>query len=437
MTPAAARVAQLPHVSRSSSALPRLLAAFIAVAVGRIGDLSPWLHDVPWAKITVLLAIIAALRAPNKSAAGMWKSVPPAKLSIAFMAIVAASMLFSVHHAATLGVITGTAMAVVITVILSIKASRDWSSVMTMLFGLVIASIVLVIAAFSTQYAGRAGSISSYDPNDFAFVLVGLFPVVVTFGIVARGVKRYAYLALVGSMILAILLTESRGGLLGLACDAIALIFLMPNARRGQWQFHTPASKIIARLILLALVAVASWQLLPHTARARFESIASLGSDYNTNLSARGGRMAIWTRNLPLVLNRPWGYGAGAFDTVDGLFAGGPYRAPHNTFLQALIEVGILGFVMFIAVIVSTIRYLRAPTAPEPDSEGGAVPDEPRAFARALGIGLIGLCISGFFLSELYAMVVWTFVTLSCAVGIVRRGATTVQSQPRDRQARS
>lgn len=409
--------------TRNSTTLARLLSLFFVFAVGRVGDLFPRLEDFPFAKVIAVLAILAALRDPNKAvAAGTWKSIPPARLIIAFMGIAVASFLYSVHHAATFNVIKGTVLAVVVTLVLAIKASRDWASVRTMLYGLVIASVVLVILAFRTQYAGRAGYTGSYDPNDFAFVLVGLLPVVFTFGIVSRGAKRYAYLSLVGLMILAILLTESRGGFLGLICDIFGMTFLMPIARRGSLEFRTSRSKLLARAALLVLVGVASWYLLPDPVRARLDSITSLGSDYNLSTSARGGRMAIWTRNLPLVLDRPWGYGAGAFDTVDGLFAGGLYRAPHNTFLEALVELGIPGLVVLIAVIVSSIRYLHPPPRLKPDHEPHVTPDEPRAFARAIGIGLIGLCVSGFFLSELYASVLWTFVTLSCAVGSVRRG---------------
>jgi O-antigen ligase len=220
-------------------------------------------------------------------------------------------------------------------------------------------------------------------------------------------------------MIVATLLTESRGGLLGLIFEVVAMTFLLPIAWRGQLQFHTSKSKVITRVVLLALIGGVGWQSLPEATRVRLNTVTELGSDYNADAS-QGGRLAIWTRNLPLALNRPWGYGAGSFTAVDGLFAGGKYRAPHNTFLQALIELGVPGFALFIAIIVSCLRYLRMPADQGPRNQTGPS-DEPRAFARALGIGLIGLCVSGFFLSELFANVFWTFVTLSCAVGIVRR----------------
>jgi putative inorganic carbon (hco3(-)) transporter len=403
---------------RDTPTLARLMSAYIVVAVGRIGDLLPWLQQIPLAKVVVVLAIISAIRLRGDRPWTTWKKIPPARLAVVLMSITTLSIVFSVLRSATLETIIGTVLAVVTSLVLTIMASRDWTSVKTILHGTVLASVVLVITAFGSAYAGRAGSSKSYDPNDFAFVLVGLLPLVLTFGVVSQKAKRLVYFAVAGLVTLAILLTESRGGLLGMIFDVVAMTFLLPVARRGQLQFHTSKSKVITRVVLLTLIGVIGWKSLPEAARVRLDTITQLESDYNANVS-QGGRVAIWTRNLPLVLVRPWGYGAGSFPAVDGLFAGGKYRAPHNTFLQALVELGVLGFVMFISTIVSSLRYLRVPADPRPVN---AIPDEPRAFARALGIGLLGLCISGFFLSELYANVFWTFVTLSCAVGIVRRG---------------
>jgi putative inorganic carbon (hco3(-)) transporter len=402
--------------------LARIMSAYTVVSVGRIGDLFPSLHELPLAKLVAGLAIIFAIRLRKHWASATWKTIPPARLSIVLMGIATISILFSVLRSATLGVITGTVMAVVVTLLLTIKASTDWPSVKTMLHGTVYASIVLIFTVFSSSIAGRAGYSTSYDPNDFAFVLDGLLPVVITFGLISRGAKKPLYLGIACVMCVAILLTESRGGLLGLMFGLTAMIFLLPTARRGQLQFRVSKSKVAARVAVLALIVIVGWQSLPETARARLGSITELGSDYNTTLQQgpQAGRLAIWTRNLPLVLDRPWGWGAGAFGTVDGSFAGGRYRAPHNTFLQALIELGIPGFAIFIAIICITLRYLRVPTQ-ETENATNPIVVESRAFARALGIGLIALCISGFFLSELFANVFWTLVTLSCAVGLVRR----------------
>jgi O-antigen ligase len=422
----ATRVAEdaVPTSGRNPTTLTRLTGAFIVVAVGRINDLLPWLQEIPLAKVIIILAIISAMRFKGGPPLALWKSIPPAKLTTILMGLCTVSILFSVLRSATFGIITGTALGAVITLLLTIKCAGSWNSVRTLLFSNVIASVVLVLTLFGSSVAGRAGYSSSYDPNDFAFVLVGLLPVVVTFGIVSRGAKRLLYLGIACLMIVGMLLTESRGGLLGLLFDIIAMTFVLPVAWRGRLQFHTSKSKIITRVVVLTLIAVVGWGSLPASTRARLGTVTELGSDYNTTVmdGPQSGRLAIWSRNLPMALERPWGWGAGAFGTVDGRFAGGRYRAPHNTFLQALIELGVLGLALFVAIIVSSLRYLRAPADRGSDNQGEA-PDEPRAFARALGTGLIGLCVSGFFLSELYASVIWTFVALICAVGLVRRSS--------------
>jgi O-antigen ligase len=404
--------------------LARLMGLYIVVAVGRVGDVVPWLHSIPLAKLVAGVAIIAAVRSRRASAIAIWKSVPPAKLTLALMGVVIISILWSFLRSASFAIITSTALAVIVTMLLVIKAARNWAAVKTILLGTVFASIVLVATVFTSKIndAGgyRSGYSSSYDPNDFAFVLIGLLPLVVTFGIVSRGAKRLFYFATAGFVVVAILLTQSRGGFIGLIVDVVAMMFLLPVARRGQLRFRASTSGLVARAILLVIIGFVIWQSLPEPARVRLGTITELGSDYNANV-AEGGRLAIWSRNFPLIINRPWGYGAGSFEAVDGLLAGGQYRAPHNTLLEVLIELGVPGLLLFISTIVSSLRYLRVPRHGDQNKATTADPDEPRAFARGLAVGWVGLCLTGFFLTQLYSNVLWTFVALSCAVGIVRR----------------
>ena len=48
------------------------------------------------------------------------------------------------------------------------------------LIGAVATAVVLAFTAMLSTFAGRTGYSSNYDPNDFAFVLVGLLPVIAT-----------------------------------------------------------------------------------------------------------------------------------------------------------------------------------------------------------------------------------------------------------------
>jgi putative inorganic carbon (hco3(-)) transporter len=351
--------------------------------------------------------------------------------------LVTVSISFSVLRSGTLEVITGTVLAVLVAQMLIVKAARSWAAVRTMLVGAVASALILAATVMSTRLADttglRAGYSQSYDPNDFAFVLVGLWPLVVSFCVLSRGRARLVYFGAALWVLVALLLTQSRGGFLGLLADVALLVFLLPVVRKGKVDFHPSKAAIVVRIGFLAIVGMLAWQFVPNAARARLETVSQLGSDYNVSVG-HGGRLEIWSRTLPLAVSRPWGYGAGGFETADGMFAGGRFRAPHNTFLQALIELGVLGFGLFIAIIVKSLRYLGRVSSELERPQQHAL--ELQLFARALGICLVGLCVSGFFLSQLYSNILWTIVALTCALGfVIRRSASRVDTRANTRRA--
>lgn len=399
----------------SAHALAWIMAFYIVVAVGRIEDLFGPLQQVHFAKIVAAAAVLAALHQRGALSNLKVLSLRPAKLMVLFMGLVAISILFSVLRSGTLGVIEGTAISVVIGTALVVKAARSWRDVRTMMLGCVGSALVLVIMAMTTGINGRSGLSSAYDPNDFAFVLVTLLPIVLTYYAISRGVIRFGYLGLAAWVVLTILETQSRGGLLGLLAVALIMAIVLPKNRRGVLEVRPTAPRTVARLFAIVVCGVVAWGLLSQAARTRLSTITDLSQDYNANAAANG-RLTIWLETLPLIASRPWGYGAGAFDTVDGLFAHGRYRAPHNMFLQGLIELGVEGFALFIAVLASAIRYLSytSNAHAEPASRDEI---ERSVFARAIIAAIVGACVSGFFLSELYAQTLWILIALACVVG--------------------
>lgn len=401
---------------RSSPALAWIMAAYIVVVVGRIESLFGSFHTLHLARIVAAIAIIAALRHRRELAATAVLSLRPAKFMLIFMALVTSSIVFSALRSGTLGVIEGTVFSVTIATVLIVKTARTWQDVRVMLLGFVVSAVVLAAAAMTTSLRGRAGFTSAYDPNDFAYVLVTLLPVVVTFTAVSRGFARLAYAAVSVWVILTILHTESRGGLLGLLVVLPLLIVLLPKNRRGRLELRPTARRTAGRALAMVVVGAMIWSALPSVTRARLATITSLSSDYNANISG-GGRLTIWTQTLPLSLHRPWGWGAASFTAVDGLYAKGRYRAPHNMFLQALIELGFEGLLLFLIIIGSTFRILSRGARIDPQGEPNTDALERSAFARALMVGLCGACVSGFFLSELYSQVLWVLVALACVVG--------------------
>ena len=83
-------------------------------------------------------------------------------------------------------------------------------------------------------------------------------------------------------------------------------------------------------LVIVVLTPESSWH--------RLMTVFELEDDYN--MSGRGGRIAIWSRGIEAFLSRPWGYGAGVFQSVD-MRAGGQYLTAHNSLIQVAVELGI------------------------------------------------------------------------------------------------
>ena len=396
--------------------LARIMLVYIVVVVGRIGDIVPAIHNFPLAKIIAALAVIVALQNRATLAPISIRSLRPAKLTFLIMSLASVSILFSVLRHATLNVITGTVLSVCVGFVLTIKSARNWRSVRLLLIGCVLSALVLCFTVELTRFAGRAGDTRDLDPNDFAFVLNGLLPIAVSFAVVSRGFGRLLYAGLSSWIVLEILRTESRGGLLGLLCVVVLMIVLLPGSRHGRLVAQPSKTRVVLRIAAVIMAGILTWHVIPQSARARFETLRHPESGYNTNLKDRSGRFAIWSQTLPLALRRPWGWGAGAFEAADGIYGGGVYMAAHNMYLQALIELGALGLALFLAVLASSFSRLKreAFAQPEPLDPDGL---ERRTFARAMIASLSGLCISGFFLAELYQQVLWMLIVLSCLVG--------------------
>lgn len=425
--------ARVKQQLQTAGPVATMMVVYIIVAVGRIQDIVPGIHILPVAKIVAALAIIVALQnRPTLAPTSIWP-LHPARYTILIMGLVVVSMAFSVLRHATFGTIKGTALSVCVGLVLLIKSARNWKDVRRLLMACVLASVVLAFSAKITSFAGRAGYTHDLDPNDFAFVMDALLPFAVTFALLSRGFKRLCYAGVSLWLVLEILHTESRGGLLGLICIVMVLIVLLPGKRHGQLLPQASKAKMAARVLTLFMVAILAWQVIPQSARTRFETLRHPDSGYNTNLNDPTGRFSIWLQTLPLSLHRPWGWGAGAFNTVDGKFGGGRYKAAHNMYLQALIELGFEGLILFLAALFSSIGRLRreAFAVPEPVDPDGL---ERRAFARAMIASFTGLCVSGFFLAELYSQAIWTLVILSCLVG---RSAATHGEQGRHTKMRN
>ena len=139
--------------------------------------------------------------------------------------------------------------------------------------------------------------------------------------------------------VLALLLTMSRSALLSMLVLIIVFLVRLRLYRR------------LMPVILLGSVLLAA---MPASFFRRIQEAGETGG---------AGRLDLWKAGLEMFKHYPWvGTGLGNFVIVYQQYAGyspkfhGFARNPHNTYLDVLVELGILGLVLFLIAIVTQVR---------------------------------------------------------------------------------
>ncbi len=183
-----------------------------------------------------------------------------------------------------------------------------------------------------------------FNPNDFGLI-------------VALGLPMAWYLALLGK--------HARRSRLLTALNLIylpaALTGILLAASRGSLIATTPLLVLIAasfqrislrpRALTWALVALFVATPLLLTPRESLQRLATL--DDSIAAGDMNGRVDIWREGLQLVATRPWcGVGAGAFRHA----ATDARTVAHNVFVSVLAEVGLVGLLLFLVVLLLVAR---------------------------------------------------------------------------------
>jgi O-antigen ligase len=409
---------------RNTRLLVAMGAIFIIVAVGRIGEIIPGLSILPLVKIALGLAILGLL--------SQWKNLPvmhPALRSaknngVMLVVLVLVSVPFSVWPGPSVVFLYSSLPVIVVAMTLIVKLSGEWAPLRTLLLACALAGGTLSLTALSGYAGGRIEVESMYDTNDLAYVLVTLFPLTVAFVMMARTRnKRLLCIGLACAYVAAVLLTSSRGGLLGLMSSVAVMIFSSHRLhvsdepeQPGRKRKQPKKRSILLPIIAAAVIGMCVFPLLPTATQERLSSIVNLGNDYNLNPDDDTGRTQIWKRGMTALKERPLGYGVVSFGMVD-LTHGGRMLAAHNSVVQITVELGVLAFILFLRMYYLVWRALtRAQnTLKVPDYRDTDHRREQAIICWTLKACLTGCFVSGMFLSMAYANVLW--VTMGIAIG--------------------
>lgn len=234
----------------------------------------------------------------------------------------------------------------------------------------------------------------SLDPNDFGAVLAVALPLALWLG-VGGPLRRVFWSAIALVFVSAVVLTGSRGSLLGFG--AVALVFLGIGARG--WR----------RILTFILIGGGVMIFLAAAGTGQMDRMMDFGGD-DYNVTSTEGRMHFWKQGMIWMIKRPWGSGLGNFATKMD-YTHGSARVAHSAWVTYGMELGVAGlaaYVLLCAVLVKGLLQLRKRAILAGNRE-----DE--ALAGHLVAMMTGLMVTGTFLSNGYNAITYMAVGIAAA----------------------
>ena len=179
------------------------------------------------------------------------------------------------------------------------------------------------------------------NPNIFAEYLVLVTPLVVSqFWAHRDGFKKFIYLMIASLLLLNMMLTFSRGGMVSIAVAAMVFLFF---AMRPLFVFLIP-------------IGIFSINFLPEKIQNRIYSI------FNFADSSTSYRFKMWGITKDLIRDNPMvgvGFGHKSFkQEFELLIRSMPIFHAHNTYLEIMAEGGALGIISFLYIVIGSIVNL-------------------------------------------------------------------------------
>ncbi len=213
-----------------------------------------------------------------------------------------------------------------------------------------------VLGSNTAAFHGRYTSLG-YNPNDLALTLALGVPFAWHMFVKRTGFWGWFGFFYGPVAILGVLLSASRGGAIATLVAMLIIPFTLLQLSR---------LKRMSVLILAGLAIVSAAYIVPETS---WERVATLDDNAEAtwswenvkNLRSNNMRLAIWEAGMEVFSEHPvLGIGAGGFVNVVSPVGGERFVA-HNVFVSILVELGVIGCVLFVVMLLGlgfSTRYM-------------------------------------------------------------------------------
>jgi O-antigen ligase len=191
----------------------------------------------------------------------------------------------------------------------------------------------------------------------------------------------------------AIIMTQSRSALVGLAVGGLAAPILAKGSFRVKVCFY------------LLIGAIGAYSLTNEYFWARAETI-----ELNPDEASAASRFDLWRAGLAMWADHPFGVGAGRFYTVVGRYnADYVGRDCHNTYIRCAAELGIMGILLLAAMIANAFRTIRRAARL---ATGTSLQRDVEWDCFGLQVGLLVYLVPGMFIGLTYVEEMWWLLCL-------------------------
>ena len=247
------------------------------------------------------------------------------------------------------------------------------------------------------------------NSNDMALHLATMAPIAVALGAGAKSqIARIGYYSLTILMMIAVTVTFSRGGFLGLF--AALLVVAWKLGRRSRLKVLAGSAFVSFLFILLA----------PGNYGTRLLSMVVPGLDPTGSGDAR---RELLKTSILATLRNPWGVGLG-----NSTLFGAHDQQTHNAYTQVSSELGVLGLAAYLVFLVWPVRMLGV-IEREMDSEN----DHSWIYYLSVGLqgAMIAFMVSSFFGSVAYNWYAYYLVAYCvCLRRIYKESVSEMESKP-------
>jgi O-antigen ligase len=326
----------------------KALLAFTFVLFLRPQDLLPFLRPLHLADVTATIALITLIWGRMARGAPITRYTPELVFVAALGGVMLATAPFSVWPGGAVAVFLELYSKVILVFALIVNTVTTRARFERLITVIVLGTSYIGVRAVidyargvnlveGSRVTGAVGGLFG-NPNDMALNMVAFLPLAIVLAL-RKNRPLVRLLACIGvpALAMAIVFSQSRGGTIGMLAMLVVLLYQMRRIRPG-----------IAALVVAA--AFAALPLLPSTFTERMSSIFDAQEDPTGSREAR--KRLLREGLAAFVANPIVGLGAGQFKNYLPEEREEAWRETHNAVLQVASELGVVGLILFLAVVV-------------------------------------------------------------------------------------